>query len=167
MSSSTSAEEDVVKAQNLIERLATEETRSSLVKARIEVLDCQRKILLESGEVHLRIAKGEEVDPARKKLLNQCLNLIECYLTSLECALSKVDFLQIVLNPASDTASVQSQIPYQTMLEQLMAVQAINANRLINAEPTLTTLVTPTLFDKNMGILLPFRQMCTITINRV
>ena len=159
---SATTEEKVTAALEQLIQLSSEDSRDKLLDARTEVLKCQRVQLLEAGEVQLRLAKGEKVDEHRRTLLNQSLNLIECYLISLECALSKVDFLRAILNRDSDTEQIQNQIPYQSMLEELLVVQSVHAHRLLNKEPRLGDLVTPQVFHKESGILMPFKNMCVM-----
>jgi len=144
-------------AKQLMENLSSDTTRTLLLDNRTLVQTRQRSLLLEAGEVQLRLAKGETVDSDRRSLLNRALTLVECYLMSLECALSKVDFLRLLLDPSSDTAAVQEQVDYQKMLEELLFVQSKHANKLLLQEPFLTTLVCPNLFD---GVLKGFSQMC-------
>jgi hypothetical protein len=159
---SVPTEDKVTETLQQLIALSSEDNRDKLLDARTEVLKSQRIQLLQAGEVQLRLAKGEKVDETRRTVLNQALNLIECYLISLECALAKIDFLRQVLNQDTDAEIVQNQIPYQSMLEELLVVQSVHANRLLNKEPSLAAMVTPQVFHKERGILMPFKNMCVM-----
>jgi hypothetical protein len=144
-------------AQLYMETISSDAKRAEIITAREEVRKCQTSLLLEMGEVQLRLAKGEPVEESRRALLNSGLTLIECYLLSLECALLKVEFMRQVLNPSEDDRTIQSQVEYQRLLEELLFVQGKRAERILNSEPSLSTLVTPVVFQ---GVLAPFKQMC-------
>ncbi len=151
-------EDRVTTTTRMLQTLASEATHDQLLAARTAVQQNHRMLLLETGQIQLKVAKGEAVDQERKTLLNQALNLVECYLMSLEAALQKVDFLRQLLNPESNPADVQRGVDYQTVLEELLYVQKLHAEKLLRDEPVLADIVQPSVFR---GVLKPFGTVFT------
>jgi len=154
-------------ATQLLMKLCKEEIRDEILDARTQIYSQHRTLLLEVGETSLHHMKGRIVDPERKKHLNSALALVDCYLCSIECALIKIEFLKELLDPTSDSKLVQDQVPYQTMLEELLAVQGLHAESILHKNPDLDCIIQPSVFDKTRGvrgkgILHVFRSMCVM-----
>ena len=152
-----STEEILEKATGLMMKLASDETEHALLDARTKVQQSQRILLLDSGQILLKQAKGEQVDAERRSLMNDALNLVECYLMSLECAVEKCRFLRQLLDPQTDASLVQEAVPYQQMLEELLFVQSKRAEKLLRDQSGVRHLVQENVFA---SLLRPFLECC-------
>ena len=141
-------EDNVQIVYDLFRELASEETRDRVLDARTLILQCHRDLLLESGQIHVRMAKKENVDATPKRFLNQCLNLVECYLIALECALKKIDILRVVLDTSVtiEKQEMENHLAYQKMLEDVLYVEMLRAKALIQEDSSVSLIVKPDIF---------------------
>ena len=150
--------DQINKAAEMMREIASERTETALFEARTAVAQCHRRLLVETGILQLKQFKQESVDSAQKQALNNALSLVDTYLIGLECALQKIAFLRLMLDPEADTAYIQSQVEYQNVLEEILHVQKLQADKLLQRDPSLRAKVNcPNVYD---GILQGFAQFC-------
>lgn len=152
----TDTSREVADAQRLLEALCSEDFKTSVLDARSQVTQCQRSLLLEVGQIQLKVVQEGVIDTERKKFYNRCMDLVECYLIGLECALSKIQYIRELLDLTSDNEAVQSQMPYQKMLAEMMLMQRMRSRKLLADDSGLHDVVNPAVFDT---ILEPFQHV--------
>jgi hypothetical protein len=83
------------------------------------------ELLREMGEVHVRQieAKNPEIHKDRQTLISEKLTCVEVFLLIADCMSRKLLFLSQMLNPATSDETLQAQLPYQRLLEQIIFVE--------------------------------------------
>jgi len=153
----TFSNEEAALSTLILSRLSSSEKETEILDCRTEIQKRHRSLLLESGQVWVKLAQGEAVDSTRRTLLNQCLNLTEVYLTCLECALSNLLYIRQLLDLSSNSVDMQQAAPYHQMLEEMMYVQIRRGEKMIADCPELVFLVKPNVCET---VLKPFQSIC-------
>jgi hypothetical protein len=105
----------------LLETLASPETRDRLLDLRTRVRNHHELLLLEAAEFKLKLAKQEAVDPERKTQLNTLLDICDSSLTLLRLAIRKQEFLeQLLLPPDQVQGTLRNQLAELNLVEELM-----------------------------------------------
>ncbi len=148
-------------ARNYVNLMANEESYEKVLDYRTEQTKEFRKMLFLRGKIWSELvqSEGNNRNDLEEKTINQALDLNECFLTGVECALIKYVYVKDLLDPNNNSMELQNRLPLVQDAEWIFLTQRIRASEIIRKNPDILRFMFK---QENpfTTVLLPWNNMC-------